>query len=187
MGKRLLDLSLFVIASLLLGIPFFIIYLLVKITSPGPAIHWSKRVGRKNTLFLMPKFRTMSLSTPQVATHLLTDSENYFTPIGKLLRQTSLDEIPQLWSVLRGDMSFVGPRPALYNQDDLVELRTTSKIDDLVPGITGWAQINGRDSLTIPEKVKLDLYYSQNKSLLLDIKILFLTIFNVFFQKNISH
>ena len=187
MGKRLLDLLLLIIASLLLGIPFIIIYFLVKLTSPGPAIHWSKRVGRKNSFFLMPKFRTMSLSTPQVATHLLSDSSNYLTPIGKLLRQTSLDEIPQLWSVLKSDMSFVGPRPALFNQDDLVELRTSSNIDDLVPGITGWAQINGRDNISIPEKVKLDLYYYQHKNLFFDIKILFLTLFNVFFQKNITH
>jgi len=168
-------------------IPILLIALLVKITSTGPAIHWSTRVGRNNALFQMPKFRTMRTDTPDVATHLLTHSDRYITPVGKFLRKTSLDELPQLWSILKGDMVFVGPRPALHNQNDLIQLRTESGIHQLVPGITGWAQIYGRDALTIPDKVALEAYYLQNRSFALDLKILASTVLTVFMRKNISH
>jgi O-antigen biosynthesis protein WbqP len=180
----------FVLVILLLSIlwiPFLIIALLVKATSTGPAIHWSQRVGRNNALFQMPKFRTMRTDTPDVATHLLTDSDQYITPLGKILRKTSLDELPQLWSILKGDMVFVGPRPALHNQDDLIKLRTKGGVHQLYPGITGWAQINGRDSLTIPDKVNLEIYYLQNRSCRLDLIILARTLFAVFKRKHISH
>ena len=173
--------------SSLLWFPVLLIALLVTWTSPGPAIHWSTRVGRNNTLFQMPKFRTMRTDAPDVATHLLTDSDRFVTPLGKILRKSSLDELPQLWSILRGEMVFVGPRPALHNQDDLVELRTENGVHQLVPGITGWAQINGRDELTIPNKVDLDVYYLQNRSFILDCKILALTLLAVFKRKHISH
>ncbi|MDC0253294.1 sugar transferase [Bacteriovoracales bacterium] len=185
--KRAFDFSMALIFSFILGFPFFIIFILIKLTSPGPTLYWSKRVGKDNSFFQMPKFRTMSTSTPQVATHLLGNSENYLTPLGKVLRKTSLDEIPQLWSILKGDMSFVGPRPALYNQGDLVKLRTSSNVEKLLPGLTGWAQINGRDEISIPEKVKLDVFYYQNKSFWFDLKILFLTVLRVIFQRDISH
>jgi len=168
-------------------IPILLIAVLVKSTSSGPAIHWSTRVGRNNTLFQMPKFRTMRTDAPDVATHLLTDSDRHITPVGKFLRKTSLDELPQLWNVFKGDMVFVGPRPALHNQDDLVKLRTDSGVHHLVPGITGWAQINGRDALTIPNKVNLEIYYLQNRSWMLDCKILARTLFIVFKKINISH
>jgi O-antigen biosynthesis protein WbqP len=173
--------------SSLLWFPVLLIALLVTWTSPGPAIHWSTRVGRNNILFQMPKFRTMRTDAPDVATHLLTDSDRFVTPLGKILRKTSLDELPQLWSILRGEMAFVGPRPALHNQDDLVELRTENGVHQLVPGITGWAQINGRDELTIPNKVVLEVYYLQNRSFTLDCKILARTFFAVFKRKHISH
>jgi O-antigen biosynthesis protein WbqP len=171
----------------ILLVPAVVLSFLVKLTSAGSAIHWSTRVGKNNTLFQMPKFRTMRTGTPDVATHLLTDSDQYITPLGKFLRKTSLDELPQLWSILKGDMVFVGPRPALHNQDDLVALRTQSGVHQLVPGITGWAQINGRDALTIPDKVALETYYLQNRSLALDLKILWGTLMTVFMRKNISH
>ena len=180
----------FILAILLLSIlwfPVLIIALLVKFTSSGPVIHWSTRVGRNNTLFQMPKFRTMRTGAPDVATHLLTDSDRYITPIGKILRKTSLDELPQLWSILKGDMVFVGPRPALHNQDDLIKLRTEGGLHQLDPGITGWAQINGRDTLTIPDKVDLEIYYLQNRSWMLDLIILARTLFAVFKRKHISH
>ena len=180
----------FCLAILLL--PFLIILgliiaLLVKSTSAGSAIHWSTRVGINNALFQMPKFRTMRTDTPDVATHLLTDSNQYITPVGIFLRKTSLDELPQLWSILKGDMVFVGPRPALHNQDDLVELRTKSGVHQLVPGITGWAQINGRDMLSIPDKVELEVYYLQNRSFALDCIILARTLYSAFKRKNITH
>ncbi len=168
-------------------IPALTIALLVQSTSAGPAIHWSTRVGENNALFQMPKFRTMRTDAPDVATHLLTDSDQYITPMGGFLRKTSLDELPQLWSILKGDMVFVGPRPALHNQDDLVALRTESGVHQLVPGITGWAQINGRDELAIPDKVELEAYYLQNRSFVLDCKILARTLLAVFKGKNISH
>lgn len=186
MKYRLLDLFLGIIASIIFFIPFWIIVILVKLTSPGPAIHWSKRIGKNNQIFLMPKFRTMRIDTPQVATHLL-DGKSYLTPIGGFLRKSSLDEIPQLISVLKGDMSLVGPRPALFNQYDLMELRTKHGVHTLLPGVTGWAQINGRDELSIPEKVEYDADYLKRKSLSFDVKIIFLTALKVVLRKGISH
>jgi O-antigen biosynthesis protein WbqP len=150
---------------------------MVKLTSKGPILYWSDRVGMDNRIFKMPKFRTMRIDTPPVATHLLTNPDAYLTPIGSFLRKFSLDELPQLWSILKGHMSFIGPRPALFNQDDLIELRTNKGIHKLVPGITGWAQINGRDDIPIPLKVKYDEYYMKNKSFFLDLKILWLTFY----------
>lgn len=186
MKYRLLDLFLGLIAGIIFFIPFWIIVILVKITSPGPAIHWSKRIGKNNQIFLMPKFRTMRIDTPQVATHLL-DGKSYLTPIGGFLRKSSLDEIPQLISVIKGDMSLVGPRPALFNQYDLMELRTKHGVHTLLPGVTGWAQINGRDELSIPEKVEFDADYLRRKSLGFDIKIIFLTALKVVLRKDITH
>jgi len=185
--KRILDivLSLFLIPVILL--PAILIAILIVIETKDHPIFLSQRVGKKNILFLMPKFRTMRSNTPQMATHLLKDSQLYITKIGKFLRKTSLDEIPQIFSVLVGHMSFVGPRPALYNQFDLIKLREKNGINLLIPGITGWAQINGRDDLSISKKVEIEIYYKKNMSLLLDIKILFLTIFKVFNMKNIKH
>ena len=183
---RLFNIICSFLGMLFLFIPFLFIVILVKFTSPGPAIHWSKRIGKNNQIFLMPKFRTMRIDTPQVATHLL-DGKSYLTPIGGFLRKSSLDELPQLWSVLKGDMSLVGPRPALFNQDDLKELRTTLGVHTIAPGVTGWAQINGRDELPIPEKVKFDKYYLDNRNLLFDIKIIFLTIYKVLKRSNIQH
>jgi O-antigen biosynthesis protein WbqP len=173
--------------SVVLAFPMLLIAIAIKITSKGPALHWSKRVGRYNRNFLMPKFRTMRLNTPQVATHLLVNSDNYITPIGRYLRKSSLDELPQMWSILIGDLSFVGPRPALYTQDDLVELRTRYEIHELVPGVTGWAQINGRDELSVSDKVAFDREYAERKSAIFDLKILILTIFKVFQGTGISH
>lgn len=177
--KRAVDLSLAIVAAMILALPMLVIAALVRWTSPGPALYWSRRVGRNNQIFLMPKFRSMRTDTPQLATHLLTDSDKWITPIGKLLRVTSLDEIPQLYNILRGDMSIVGPRPALFNQDDLIALRTTCGVSEILPGLTGWAQINGRDELSIPDKVKLDEFYLHNQSLMLDLKIVLLTFFKV--------
>jgi O-antigen biosynthesis protein WbqP len=156
-------------------------------TSPGPALYWSDRVGRKNAIFRMPKFRTMRTDTPAVATHLLGNPDQFLTPIGSFLRKTSLDELPQLWSILKGDMSFVGPRPALFNQYDLIELRTRYHVDELLPGLTGWAQINGRDELAIPDKVKLDVEYLQRQSLLFDLNILFFTFLKVVRREGVTH
>lgn len=156
-------------------------------TSPGPALYWSARVGRQNRIFRMPKFRTMLIDTPSVATHLLADPERWLTPLGSFLRKTSLDELPQLWSILKGDMSFVGPRPALFNQDDLVALRTERGIHHLTPGLTGWAQVNGRDELTIAEKVEFDAEYLARQSLLFDLKILWLTFVRVISRDDVSH
>ncbi len=185
--KRALDLGLALAASMILAVPLLLLACLVKLTSRGPALYWSERIGRRNRIFKMPKFRSMRLGTPALATHLLTNPKAYLTPIGGFLRRSSLDELPQIWSILRGDMSFVGPRPALFNQHDLTELRTQSGIDHLVPGLTGWAQINGRDDLPIPDKVALDLEYMQRRSFLFDIKILTLTFFRVLRRDNVSH
>jgi len=159
----------------------------IRLTSKGPALYWSKRIGRRNAIFLMPKFRSMHVNTPQVATHLMTDPTLHLTPIGRFLRRTSLDELPQLWSILVGDMSFVGPRPALFNQDDLVALRTRHGVHELTPGLTGWAQINGRDELPIPEKVALDVSYLEHQSILLDLRILGQTVAKVLRRENVSH
>jgi O-antigen biosynthesis protein WbqP len=172
---------------IVLAIPMLMIAIAVKMSSKGPVLHWSERVGRYNCNFLMPKFRTMLVNTPQVATHLLVDPGAYLTPMGRSLRKSSLDELPQIWSVLVGDLSFVGPRPALYDQHDLVELRTQYGIHELVPGVTGWAQINGRDELSIPDKVAFDREYAERKSASFDLKILILTIFKVVQGAGISH
>lgn len=185
--KRFFDTVVALISLMILCIPMLIISLLIKLTSKGPVLYWSDRVGRNNRIFQMPKFRTMRINTPVVATHLLENPNKYLTPIGPFLRKLSLDELPQLWSVLRGDMSFVGPRPALYNQDDLIELRTKKGIHGLVPGITGWAQINGRDDLPIPIKIGYDEYYMKNKSFFLDLKILCLTFYKVIKTEGVDH
>ena len=169
------------------SIPLLIIAFLVKATSRGPALYWSDRVGKNNTIFRMPKFRTMRTDTPAVATHLLSNPDVYLTPIGNFLRKSSLDELPQLLSILKGDMSFVGPRPALFNQDDLVALRSEKGVQILTPGLTGWAQINGRDELPIPVKVEFDEYYLKHRSFLFDLKILFLTFFKVVRREGVTH
>lgn len=187
MAKRFLDLAMATAGVLVLWPVLLLVLLTVKITSKGPAIYWSPRVGRNNRLFDMPKFRTMRVDTPAVATHLLQDPKFYLTSVGNFLRKTSLDELPQLWSILKGDMSIVGPRPALFNQHDLIALRTEYGIDQLTPGLTGWAQINGRDELPIPIKVALDREYSQNQSLWLDVKIIAKTIGKVISRDNVSH
>lgn len=185
--KRFFDLSMAVVAFILLVFPIVLVAVAVKITSPGPTLYWSDRIGRNNRIFSMPKFRTMRIETPAVATHLLSDPDAYLTPIGSFLRKTSLDELPQLWSILKGDMSFVGPRPALFNQDDLVALRTANEVHKLVPGLTGWAQVNGRDELPIPEKVKLDLEYQERQSFWFDMRILWLTFLKVLRRDGVSH
>lgn len=184
---RIFNLTVSLIAGIILIIPFVLTWLLVKLTSPGPAIHWSKRIGQNNAMLLMPKFRTMKIDTPQLATHLLGDGKQFLTPVGSLLRKTSLDEIPQLWSVITGEMNLVGPRPALFNQDDLKELRTKYNIHTLPPGITGWAQINGRDELSIEEKVAFDKEYYDRRSLAFDIKIIFLTLYKVIIRADVVH
>lgn len=185
--KRAFDFLLAIFISVFLFLPVMLIALLVRLTSPGPALYWSDRVGRYNKLFKMPKFRSMRIDTPAVATHLLTKPQTYLTPIGGFLRKTSLDELPQLWSILKGDMSFVGPRPALFNQDDLVALRSANGVDQLLPGLTGWAQINGRDELPIPEKVALDVVYLERRSLAFDIYILGLTFVRVVRRDGVAH
>lgn len=185
--KRLFDIVLALIAGVLLSIPLLLIALTVRLTSIGPALYWSDRVGRNNGIFLMPKFRSMQIGTPPVATHLLPDPDEFLTPIGSFLRKSSLDELPQLWSILIGDMSFVGPRPALFNQYDLISLRTESGVHELVPGLTGWAQVNGRDGLPIPDKVKLDAEYLRRQSLWFDILILWLTLAKVLKRDDVSH
>ena len=187
MLKRLFDLCVGGVAAMVLALPIALVALLVRLTSPGPALYWSDRVGRNNAIFRMPKFRSMGVGTPAVATHLLQDPKVYLTPIGSFLRKSSLDELPQLWSILVGDMSFVGPRPALFNQDDLIALRTEAGVHELVPGLTGWAQVNGRDELPIPEKVKLDAEYLQRQSLGFDIRILWLTFVKVLRRDGVSH
>lgn len=185
--KRLFDLILGLLAALVLSIPIAVVGLMVRLTSTGPVLYWSDRVGRHNKLFRMPKFRSMRVGTPAVATHLLANPDAHLTPIGSFLRKTSLDELPQLWSILVGDMSFVGPRPALYNQDDLIDLRTRCGVHELVPGLTGWAQVNGRDELPIPEKVKLDEEYLKRRSLLFDVRILWRTFVKVLRRDGVSH
>ena len=185
--KRAVDFFLAVIASMILFVPILIVALCVRLTSPGPILYWSKRVGRFNRVFLMPKFRSMRVDTPTVATHLLENPDRFLTPIGSFLRKSSLDELPQLWCILAGRMSFVGPRPALYNQDDLIELRTAHGVDQLLPGLTGWAQINGRDELPVPEKVKFDVEYLKRRSFGFDMRILFLTAGKVIRRKGIRH
>ncbi len=185
--KRICDLVLVLICVSILIIPILITTLLVWLTSSGPALYWSDRVGRDNQIFKMPKFRSMKVDTPVVATHLLTDPKSVLTPIGDFLRKSSLDELPQLWSILKGDMSFVGPRPALFNQDDLITLRTEKRVHILMPGLTGWAQINGRDELPINEKVNLDVEYLHNHSFMFDLKILWATVMKVLQRDGVSH
>ncbi len=185
--KRLFDLAVAFVAAVLLVLPILIVALAVKLTSPGPALYWSDRVGRNNRIFKMPKFRSMRIDTPAVATHLLRNPHQWLTPIGSFLRKSSLDELPQLWSILKGDMSFVGPRPALFNQDDLIALRTDTGVHRLVPGLTGWAQVNGRDELPISQKVQLDVEYLQRRSLLFDLKILWITALKVLVRDGVSH
>jgi len=185
--KRLFDLVLALVAICIFAIPLAVVALLVKATSSGPVLYWSDRVGQRNRIFRMPKFRSMRVGTPAVATHLLKDPNAYLTPIGSFLRKSSLDELPQLWSILIGDMSFVGPRPALFNQDDLLVLRTDLGVHELTPGLTGWAQVNGRDELPMPEKVALDAEYLQRQSLSFDIRILWLTLVKVLRRDGVSH
>lgn len=185
--KRVFDLALALCAAMILTLPIALVAVAVRLTSQGPALYWSNRVGRNNQIFRMPKFRSMRVGTPAVATHLLADPKAHLTPIGSFLRKSSLDELPQLWSILTGDMSFVGPRPALFNQDDLIALRTECGVHQLVPGLTGWAQVNGRDELPIPQKVALDAEYLKNKSLWLDIKILWLTFIKVLRSDGVTH
>ena len=185
--KRLFDLVVALVAAVFLALPIVMTALAVRLTSPGPALYWSDRVGRHNRIFKMPKFRSMRVGTPAVATHLLADAKSHLTPIGSFLRKSSLDELPQLWSILVGDMSFVGPRPALFNQHDLIALRTQHGVHELVPGLTGWAQVNGRDELPIPDKVKLDVEYLQRQSLWFDIRILWLTFVKVLRRDGVSH
>ena len=185
--KRIFDLLLSLCLVLVLLFPVLVIAVLVRLTSRGPALYWSDRVGVGNGIFKMPKFRTMRIDTPAVATHLLSNPDEYLTSIGPFLRKWSLDELPQLWSVLKGDMSFVGPRPALFNQDDLIALRTEKGVHRLIPGITGWAQINGRDDIPIPKKVEFDAYYLLHRSFLLDIKIILLTVFKVVRREGVVH
>jgi len=185
--KRVFDLLLGINVAVILLIPIVMVAILVKLTSKGPALYWSDRVGKKNHIFRMPKFRSMQVDTPAVATHLLEDPKSMLTPIGDFLRKSSLDELPQLWSILVGDMSFVGPRPALFNQDDLVALRTEQGVHELIPGLTGWAQINGRDELPIPQKVDLDVEYLQRQSLWFDVRIIWLTFLKVLRRDGVSH
>lgn len=185
--KRLFDLALAFLILAFLALPILMIGLLVRITSSGPALYWSDRVGKDNIIFSMPKFRSMRIGTPAVATHLLQDPEVYLTPIGSFLRKSSFDELPQLWSILTGDMSFVGPRPALFNQNDLVALRTEQGVHELLPGLTGWAQVNGRDELPIPDKVKLDVEYLHFQSFWFDLRILWLTFVKVLRRDGVSH
>jgi O-antigen biosynthesis protein WbqP len=187
MIKRLFDLSLALFSALFLILPFLVVWLMVRVTSTGPALYLSDRVGRNNIIFKMPKFRSMRVDTPAVATHLLANPDQFLTPIGSFLRKSSLDELPQLLSIIKGDMSFVGPRPALFNQDDLIQLRTQNGVDKLLPGLTGWAQINGRDELPIPDKVALDVAYLQRQSFWFDLKIIVLTFVKVLSRDGIRH
>jgi O-antigen biosynthesis protein WbqP len=185
--KRFFDLMLACCALIVLGLPWLMLAMLVRLTSKGPALYWSDRVGRNNVIFSMPKFRSMRTGTPEVATHMLSNPDSYLTPIGSFLRKSSLDELPQLWSIIAGDMSFVGPRPALFNQHDLIALRTQYGVEKLVPGLTGWAQINGRDELPVEEKVRLDREYLERQSFLFDAKIIFLTAVRVIQRDNVIH
>lgn len=185
--KRIFDFTVAFSVSFFLSLPMIFVALLVKFTSPGPILYWSDRVGRNNVIFKMPKFRSMLMNTPTVATHLLQDPKSSLTPIGDFLRKSSLDELPQLLSILRGDMSLVGPRPALFNQEDLIGLRTERGVHRLSPGLTGWAQINGRDELPIPQKVELDVEYMHRQSFWFDIEILWLTALKVLKKEDVSH
>ena len=185
--KRFFDIVLTFFALLFLFIPIVLVSVLVKLTSTGPILYWSDRVGRHNHIFKMPKFRTMQVDTPAVATHLLTNPKQFLTSVGSFLRKSSLDELPQLWSILKGDMSFVGPRPALFNQEDLIALRTQYGVEKVLPGLTGWAQINGRDELPIPDKVRMDVDYVSRQSLAFDLKIIFLTFLKVIRRDGINH
>ena len=186
-SKRLFDLTIVVLACLVLLLPILLVAAMVALSSKGPVLYWSDRIGIRNTVFRMPKFRTMRIGTPVVATHLLDSPDAYLTPVGSFLRKSSLDELPQLWSILKGDMSLVGPRPALFNQDDLVAMRTSRGVHELMPGLTGWAQVNGRDELPIPEKVGLDAEYLRRRSLLFDLRILGMTILKVVQRDGVSH
>jgi O-antigen biosynthesis protein WbqP len=185
--KRLLDIVLSLLAALFLIAPIVVVAVCVRLTSKGPALYWSDRVGQNNKIFKMPKFRSMRIDTPAVATHLLANPAQFLTPIGSILRRSSLDELPQLWSILVGNMSFVGPRPALFNQDDLIQLRTEVGVHILLPGLTGWAQVNGRDELTIAEKVRWDVEYLQRQSFWFDIQIIWLTFLKVARKDGVSH
>lgn len=185
--KRLFDFVLAAFLALLFVLPILLVALAIKLTSPGPVLYWSDRIGKGNRIFRMPKFRSMRIGAPVVATHLLEKPETYLTPMGSFLRRSSLDEIPQLWSILKGDMSFVGPRPALFNQDDLIALRLQHGVHTLVPGLTGWAQVNGRDALPIPEKVKYDAEYAARRSFLFDLRILWLTFVKVWCRDGVAH
>ena len=185
--KRLFDLILSVIVLIVFFVPMLLIAFSIVLTSKGPALYFSERVGCQNTIFKMPKFRSMRINTPVRATHLISSVNEYLSPIGGFLRRYSLDELPQIFSILKGDMSFVGPRPALFNQDDLIELRTSKGLAHLMPGLTGWAQVNGRDELSIPEKVKLEVEYLDRKSFWFDLKILWMTILKVISRHGISH
>jgi O-antigen biosynthesis protein WbqP len=185
--KRFIDLVLTLVAVLFLWILIFIVCVLVKLTSKGPVLYWSDRVGKNNAIFKMPKFRSMHINTPAVATHLLADPKSALTQTGDFLRKSSLDELPQLWCILKGEMSFVGPRPSLFNQDDLIALRTEKGVHELVPGLTGWAQINGRDELPIPQKVALDVEYLNQQSLWMDTKVIWLTFLKVLKKDGVSH
>jgi O-antigen biosynthesis protein WbqP len=185
--KRLLDVTLGLVAGILFIVPFLLLAALVKLTSRGPALYWSDRIGRDNRLFSMPKLRTMRVDTPVVATHLLTDPAQFLTPIGGFLRKSSLDELPQLWCIIRGDMSVVGPRPALFNQHNLIAMRTEQGVHMLRPGLTGWAQVNGRDELPLADKVRLDADYIRRQSLSFDCKVIFMTISKVIGREGIVH
>ncbi len=185
--KRVFDLILALMAASMLFLPIFIVAMLVKLTSKGPILYWSDRVGIDNDIFIMPKFRSMKVDTPPVATHLLQDSKKVLTPVGDFLRKSSLDELPQLWCILKGDMSFVGPRPALFNQDDLIVLRTQKGVAKLIPGLTGWAQVNGRDELSIVSKVALDVEYLNRQSFGFDLYIIYLTFIKVIRKDGVSH
>jgi len=185
--KRIFDLLLGVAILVLLLAPMLLIAIAVYLSSKGPALYWSDRVGKNNKIFKMPKFRSMLIDTPDVATHLLDNPAVYLSRIGGFLRRSSLDELPQLFSVLKGDMSFVGPRPALFNQEDLIALRSEKRVDKLLPGITGWAQVNGRDELSIPDKVALDVEYLNRQSFWFDMKILWMTFLKVIKRDGVSH
>ena len=187
MAKRAFDFIMALAGLVVLSPALLLLALAVRLESRGPALHWSRRVGRRNRIFSMPKFRTMRIGAPNVATPLLDDPDAWITPLGRFLRRTSLDELPQLWSVLVGDMSLVGPRPALFNQDDLVALRTQAGVDALRPGVTGWAQVNGRDDLPVPEKARLDAEYLARRSLALDLRIIFKTLATAFSGRGVSH
>ena len=185
--KRIFDLAVAFLAILILALPMLILAMAVMLTSPGPALYWSDRVGHQNRIFKMPKFRSMRNDTPVIASHLLHNPEQWLTPIGSFLRKSSLDELPQLWCVFKGDMSFVGPRPALFNQDDLIALRTKKGVHELVPGLTGWAQVNGRDELSIPQKVELDTVYLKSRSMLFDLRVMWMTLLKVLAGDRVLH